>query len=300
MSQSHYLELPDPLDLAGDAPIPAAVRHTGRPQHRERWWNPRRFWKGSRGEHAMPFRRHGTPLIRGPHDEVAEKLVVSPNAPAGMVEQYRKLAATLYYAQVERGVKILMVTSAIPGEGKSLTTSNLALTLSESYRRRVLLIDADLRRPSLHLIFRIPNMSGLGEELKPGATGPLCPIKLTENLSLVPVGERADDPMAGLTSSRMRQLVHDAAEPYDWVIIDTPPVGLLSDAKLLASMVDGALFVIGAGETQYPLVQGALDALGREKVLGIVLNRAVDHTATGKYGYYKYYDAYTSPSAKKP
>jgi Mrp family chromosome partitioning ATPase len=128
----------------------------------------------------------------------------------------------------------------------------------------------------------------------------LCPIKLTENLSLVPVGERFDDPMAGLTSSRMRQLVHDAAEPYDWVIIDTPPVGLLSDAKLLGSMVHGALFVIGAGETQYPLVQQALDSLGRDKVLGIVLNRAVDNTATGKYGYYKYYDSYAAPLTKAP
>ena len=107
----------------------------------------------------------------GPHPSAVEKLVVTPSAPPRMVEQYRKLAATLYYAQAERGVKILMVTSAIPGEGKSLTTANLALTLSESYQRRVLLIDADLRRPSLHMIFQIPNMSGLGEGLKPGADG---------------------------------------------------------------------------------------------------------------------------------
>jgi capsular exopolysaccharide synthesis family protein len=242
---------------------------------------------------SSPAPRQGTPLLWGAHPSVAEKLVVTPAAPPRMVEQYRKLAATLYYAQAERGVKILMVTSAIPGEGKSLTTANLALTLSESYQRRVLLLDADLRRPSLHMIFQIPNMSGLGEALKPGASGALDPIKLTANLSLVPVGERSADPMAGLTSRRMRDLVRDESERFDWVIIDTPPVGLLSDAKLLAQMVDGALFVIGAGETQYPLVQHALDALGREKVLGIVLNRADDRTTTGRYSYYKYYDAYT-------
>ncbi|HEX6163435.1 MAG TPA: CpsD/CapB family tyrosine-protein kinase [Vicinamibacterales bacterium] len=238
--------------------------------------------------------RHDTPLAWGPHPSAEEKLVVSAAAPPRMVEQYRKLAATLYYAQAERGVKILMITSAVPGEGKSLTTANLALTLSESYQRRVLLIDADLRRPSLHMIFQIPNMSGLGEALKPGATGALNPVKLTANLSMVPVGERSADPMAGLTSQRMRELIHDESERYDWVIIDTPPVGLLSDAKLLAQMVDGALFVVGAGETQYALVQHALDALGREKVLGIVLNRADDRHSGGRYGYYKYYDAYTS------
>jgi capsular exopolysaccharide synthesis family protein len=190
------------------------------------------------------------------------------------------------------------VTSAIPGEGKSLTSANLALTLSESYRRRVLLIDADLRRPSLHLIFRIPNMSGLGDELKPGADGVLCPIPLTGNLSLVPVGERSSDPMSGLTSSRMRQLVQEAGEGFDWVIIDTPPVGLLSDAKLLASMVDGALFVIGAGQTPYTLIQHALDALERQKVLGIVLNRSDDRATGGGYGYYRYYDAYAGAKQK--
>jgi len=239
----------------------------------------------------------GTPLLWGPHPSAAEKLVVTPSAPPRMVEQYRKLAATLYYAQAERGVKILMVTSAVPGEGKSLTTANLALTLSESYQRRVLLIDADLRRPSLHMIFQIPNMSGLGEALKPGAAGALNPIKLTSNLSLVPVGERSADPMAGLISARMRELVHQESDRFDWVIIDTPPVGLLSDAKLLAQMVDGALFVVGAGETQYRVVQHALDALGREKVLGIILNRADDHASGGRYGgYYKYYDAYTRPA----
>jgi capsular exopolysaccharide synthesis family protein len=246
-------------------------------------------------DHARQPLRHGTPLLHGPHPSAAEKLVVTPTAPPRLVEQYRKLAATLYYAQAERGVKTLMVTSAIPGEGKSLTTANLALTLSESYRRRVLLIDADLRRPSLHMIFDIPNMSGLGDELSPGAVGSLCPVQLTENLALVPVGERAPDPMAGLISSRMRDLVRVASEPYDWVIIDTPPVGLLSDAKLLASMVDGALFVVGAGETQHGLVQNALDALDRRKVLGIVLNRADDQSGSGGYGYYKYYDRYSGP-----
>jgi capsular exopolysaccharide synthesis family protein len=244
------------------------------------------------------YKRHGTPLIRAPHPSVVEKLVVTPAAPPSLIEQYRKLAATLYYAQAERGVKVLMVTSAIPGDGKSLTATNLALTLSESYRRRVLLIDADLRRPSLHLIFQIPNIAGLGQELKPGAEGTLCEIPLTANLFLVPVGERSSDPMSGLTSSRMRKLIREAGEPYDWVIIDTPPVGLLSDAKLLVSVVDAALFVIGAGETQHTLIQGALDALGRDKVVGIILNRADDRRVAGRYAYYRYYDAYAH--ARKP
>ena len=82
------------------------------------------------------------------------------------VEQYRRLAATLHGLQAERGLKTLMVTSTLPEEGKTLTIANLALTLSESYKRRVLLIDADLRRPSIHEVFGLPNQSGLTEGLR--------------------------------------------------------------------------------------------------------------------------------------
>ena len=89
------------------------------------------------------------------------KLVVSSQTSPVAVEQYRRLAATLHGIQGERGLKTLLVTSAVPQEGKSLTVANLALTLSESYKRRVLLIDADLRRPSIHGLFGLPNVTGL-------------------------------------------------------------------------------------------------------------------------------------------
>jgi len=96
--------------------------------------------------------------------------------------------------------------------------------------------------------------------------------------------------MSGLTSGRMRRLIGEAAGTFDWVIIDTPPVVLLPDANLLAAMVDGAILVIGAGKTPHKLITRAVDALGRNKILGVVLNR-VDrsHVAGGYgYGYYSY------------
>src|SRR5437763_1558930 len=99
----------------------------------------RRMWSrpAAAGELHPARERRDSPLIRQPHPDTVEKLVVTPTAPPNLVEQYRKLAATLHYALAQRGVKVIMVTSAVPGEGKSLTTANLALTLSESYRRRV-------------------------------------------------------------------------------------------------------------------------------------------------------------------
>src|SRR5215211_470254 len=95
-----------------------------------------------------------------------ERLVVHPNAEPVAVEQYRRLAAVLHQTQVERGIKVVMVASAKAAEGKTLTAANLALTLSESYGRRVVLIDADLRRPALSRLFQLPNGSGLSENLR--------------------------------------------------------------------------------------------------------------------------------------
>lgn len=217
------------------------------------------------------------------------KVVVMPDVPAAAVEQYRRLAASLHHARLERDVKVLMITSASPGEGKTLTATNLALTLSESYRRKVLLIDADLRRPSLHHIFGLPNVLGLSDALKGEADRKLSVIQVSPNLTVLPAGRPDSDPMGGLTSDRMRRIVQEAAAHFDWVIIDTPPVGFLSDANLLVAMVDAALFVVRAGKSPYRLVQRALDAVGRSRILGVVLNAIDEHVDDAEYYYYGYY-----------
>jgi receptor protein-tyrosine kinase len=205
---------------------------------------------------------------------VAERLITHPNADTVVVEQYRKLAAILHQAQVERAVKVVMLASAQTAEGKTLTAVNLALTLSESYRRTVLLVDADLRRPSLHEIFRVPNVSGLNEGLKASADEPLAALKITETLTLLPAGRPEPDPMGGLSSPRMGHILQEGAARFDWVIIDTAPIGLLADAHLLATTVDGALLVVRANQTPYAEVAKALEALGRERVFGVILNGA--------------------------
>jgi protein-tyrosine kinase len=222
----------------------------------------------------------------------AEKLVITSRPEQSTVEQYRKLAATLHHAQVERALKIVMVSSAVSGDGKTLTSTNLALTLSESYRRRVLLIDADLRRPSLHEMFQVKNVAGLTECLKAETDNRLPLIRASSYLSLLLAGRPDSDPMSGLTSERMHRLIEEAAATFDWVIIDTPPVVLLPDANLLAAMVDAAILVIGAGKTPYKLITRAIDALGREKILGVVLNRVNRSCLAGGYGYgyYSYGD----------
>ena len=221
----------------------------------------------------------------------AEKLVVSASTPGSVRENYRKLAATLHHAQAENGIKILMVTSAVPEEGKALTATNVALTLSESYHRRVLLIDGDLRRPALAEVFQVPNVFGLTEVLTSVPERRVSLIQISQQLSLLPAGAPIPDPMQALTSERMKHLLVEAAAGFDWVIIDTPPVGVLTDAKLLSAMVDGALLVVRAGKTKVELVQKAISAVGRQRILGVVLNRAVEASSDHDSYYYAYHDA---------
>ncbi len=218
-----------------------------------------------------------------------DKLVVNTEMPPVAREQYRRLAATLHHVQGERGIKSVMVASALAEEGKTLTAVNLALTLSESYQKRVLLIDADLRRPTVHAAFGIDNIIGLSDALRARDDQRLPLTQVSERLAVLSAGKPNPDPMDILTSSRMIRILDEAGANFDWVIVDTPPVGILTDANLLAAMVDAALFVVAAGRAPFAVVRKAIDALGRDRILGIVLNRA-DGTTIGQNDYYyRYY-----------
>ncbi len=240
-----------------------------------------------------------TPRLNGIAVRADSRLVVNPDLPAVAIEQYRRLAATLHHLQEDRGVKRVLVSSAVANEGKTLTSTNLALTLSHSYAKRVLLIDADLRRPRVNVAFGIPNGAGLSEVLDRRDHQQLPVVQVAPLLSVLPAGRATPDPIAGLTSPRMAALIDDAAEQFDWVILDTPPVGLLSDARLLAAMIDVALLVVGAGSTPAIAIQRALDALGRDRVIGVVLNRADEALASGGDYYYNYYHGYYGSSDRR-
>ncbi len=123
----------------------------------------------------------------------AQRVLGIRNAPADAVEHYRRLAALLYEAQVERGLKTLLMTSAVPREGKTTTACNLAAALSESYRQRVLLIDADLRRPSVHEVFGIANVNGLGDALQTDVRNARI-VPVSSRLSVLPAGRPESGP----------------------------------------------------------------------------------------------------------
>jgi len=212
-------------------------------------------------------------------------------------EQYRRLAACLHHSQAIHGTRVVMVTSALVGEGKTLTAANISLTLSQSYQKNVLLIDADFRRPSLHAIFGVSGTTGLAEVLTASEDEQVRVRQVSPRLGILLGGRPMSDPIAALTSDRMRQLIDEARKSFDWVIIDTPPVALLTDANLVSAMTDGALIVVKAGHTPWDLVDRTVQVIGRERTLGVVLNRATAFVQGSAY-YDYYYDHYYSGTEK--
>jgi len=213
------------------------------------------------------------------------KLVVSRDLNPLSAEQYRRLAASLHGIQSDRHVKTLMVSSAVPNEGKTLTVTNLALTFSESYNRRVLVIDADLRRPAIHDVFSLSNAFGLADAIREGSQNiPL--IEVAPRLAVLTAGKvNAGAPTAELASDQLRVLIGHVSAQFDWIFLDTPPAGVFPDARLVARAADGILFVIGSGIAPYDVVQRSLVEFGN-KVIGTVLNRVEERSliAADYYG----------------
>jgi len=224
-----------------------------------------------------------------------DKLVAAGSALPASVEQYRRLAAVVHHLQAEQGLRTLMVSSSVPREGKTLTVVNLATTLSESYKRRVLLIDADLLRPSLHYVFGISNTYGLCDALG-SEHGQLQLSRVSPTLWVLPAGLAGPNPMAALASQRMERLLDEVAASFDCVLLDAPPVAQMPDAGLLARLVRAIILVIGAGSTPCALVEKVVAELGREHIIGTVLNR-IEGDATGWSAQYAHYDGPVETSA---
>jgi capsular exopolysaccharide synthesis family protein len=225
------------------------------------------------------------------HRNLSAKLVASDGTPTSAVEQYRKMAAKLHHEQMARAIKTVMIISAVSGEGKTLTSINLALTLSRSYRRKVLLIDADLRRPQLHEAFGVPGGSGLHEAVL--GEGPhrstVGVFDVGQRVWLLPAGRPTSDPMAILTSARMREILTEAKRVYDRVILDTAPLAVLPDAHVLRDAVDTAVVVVSAGHTAFEQVETVVGLLGRERIAGAVLNGVDPREMPAAYDYARYY-----------
>ncbi len=215
----------------------------------------------------------------------------SPRPQGAFAEGYRVLRTSLNYCWPETGPRVLAVTSTAPGEGKTLTSTNLALTLAAS-EGKVLLIDADLRRPQAHTLLKAPRRPGLSDVLV-GQSKPSDAIqRLPEtNLSFLASGTRAPSPADLMTSAALEGLLEGLRGFYQWIVIDTPPVGAVADALIIARATDGVMVVVGAEMVPRGNVRQTIERVAETgtRILGVVLNRAQTQRYRYYYGYYGHY-----------
>jgi len=203
---------------------------------------------------------------------VGRKLAINENATFGALGHYRRLARALLGLQTEAGLRRLMVTSALPGDGRTFTVTNLALALSEFFKMRVLLIDADVRSPSIEARFGLDGERGLSDVLLARCDDlPLHAV--STNLAVLAAGRPDPNTMAALTSDRMEWLIGQLSSRFDWVLLDAAPVEFMTDPQLLARLTGSVLFVIRAASTPRRHVERATALLGSESIVGTVLNR---------------------------
>lgn len=211
--------------------------------------------------------------------------IANPRSPAA--EAYRTLRSNVQFSSLDKPPKTLLITSASPEEGKSTTLANLAVTFAQA-GQKVIIVDADLRRPSLHELFSLPNEKGLTTYLldEPDALPPLQTTAI-ERLLVLTSGPLPHNPSELLGSTRMEKVVAALSEMADLVLYDCPPIVAVADAAVLGRRIDAALLVVSAGKTKRDHITRAKKALEKAniKILGAVLNNArIDSSISSYYG----------------
>lgn len=218
------------------------------------------------------------------------KHILSENSGFYLQEAYRALRTNVNFALADmEGSKVIMVTSALQGEGKSLTALNLAIALG-SMDKKVLLIDCDLRRPRMARLMNLNALAGLSNLLMDFGLMDVAVINSEEHgIDFILAGDIPPNPAELLASVRMQKLVEKMRGQYDYVILDSPPVDLVADAVALSSQCDGVLFVVRANQTERGAVIHGIDQLkyAGANVIGFVFNGVTSETARG-YGKYRY------------
>lgn len=202
-------------------------------------------------------------------------------------EQFRTIRTNILYSSVENQTQSIIVTSAGPSEGKSTTSANLAVAFAQSGMKTVL-VDADLRRPTVHRSFFMENTKGLSSllSIRRMSLGEVIQPSDVRNLDLITSGPISPNPSELLASSRMRKVLHILKQEYDVIIFDVPPVGTVTDAQLIASQVDGTLLVVREYQTEKSGLERAVKLLDQvdANIIGAIYTGEITEQ---NYGYYQ-------------
>jgi len=206
-------------------------------------------------------------------------------------EIFKSLRTTLLFPSKGKAPKSILVTSAMPGDGKTFVSANLAISIARGVEEHVLLIDADVRNPKINTFFKIEKQDGLSEYLNSGVDVSVNFAKtIIPKLTILPAGKPPKNPTELLTTHKMRLLIEEATSRYNdrFVIIDSAPPSLASETSAIAKYVDGIIIVVKAGTTHRSMIDEMIEQLGKEKIIGIVLNYSNSYKKK-YYGYGKPY-----------
>jgi capsular exopolysaccharide synthesis family protein len=222
-------------------------------------------------------------------ERVEPRLVTITHPHSTYCEEYRNLRTQILHKSQRQKLQSIVVASINPSEGKSITALNLSWLLAQTDGVRALIIDSDLRMPSLTDYLGIETDKGLSDILSDRATLKESIIRLEPaGLHLLPGGEARSDVAELISGPKFKEILREAKEMFDYVIIDAPPLGIFTDANVLINHADGAMLVIRAGRTRYSAVDRILENLPRDRMLGVVLNESEDvlDESHYNYGYY--------------
>ncbi|WP_027308873.1 CpsD/CapB family tyrosine-protein kinase [Caloramator sp. ALD01] len=215
--------------------------------------------------------------------------IVEKNPKSPISESYRTLRTNIQFSSFDKDIKTIVVTSSAPGEGKSTTVGNLALVMAQS-GKKVLLIDADLRKPTVHKKFKLSNQTGLTNILIEDKNPFEVIQKYSDNLYILTSGILPPNPAEVVASNKLKNFINEMKNHFDYILLDSPPVIAVTDAQILSSFLDGVILVVSSGEAEKELVKKAKDLLDKvnANIIGVVLNKLELKSRKG-YGYYYYY-----------
>lgn len=229
-----------------------------------------------------------------PHAHHPDPVLITLAEPKSAAsEAFRTLRTNIQFAGLDQPCRSIVVTSAGPEEGKSTATANFGVVAAQA-GSRVCVVDSDLRRPTLHRLFKANNTRGLTTALVEGLSfAEIAQPTAVPKLSVLPSGPLPPNPAELVGSHRMRECLHAATESFDLVLCDSPPLMAVGDAAALAAQCDGVIFVIRVGKTPNDVLRRVVDQIESVKgrILGVVLNRA-DARRDGYYYYYQSYQRY--------
>ncbi|GHH97714.1 CpsD/CapB family tyrosine-protein kinase [Neobacillus kokaensis] len=217
----------------------------------------------------------------------AVSLITNFNTRSPITEQYRLIRNNLHFSSVDKDIKTIVITSPDPSEGKSTTSANLSIILAQQ-GKKVLLVDTDLRKPTVHFAFKVSNIYGLTNILTKDINLEQAITKTyVANLDLLTSGPLPPNPSELLNSNAMELIIEDLKGLYDYVIFDTPPILVVTDSQVMASKCDGVVMVIASGKTKKDRAMKAKDFLEKANslLLGVVVN-GVDYKQKDYYGHY--------------